>query len=298
MTSSSTSSSASDATGTFTTLIETAEVAAHLDDPNWAFIDCRFFLNHPELGEKQYLDAHIPGAVYAHLDRDLSGPIVPGATGRHPLPDVDVFVATLSKWGIDEHVQVVAYDGAGGMVAGRLWWMLNWVGHSRVAVLNGDYRAWFHEERPTRSGEESRSPRNFVAQPHPERVVTAQEVLASLNNPTMKLLDARGRDRFRGENETMDAKAGHIPGAKSAPFTENLDAHGRFLPAEELAARFNNLLGDSTVDETILYCGSGVSASHNALAMAIAGLGTPRIYSGSWSDWITDDSRPIATGDQ
>jgi thiosulfate/3-mercaptopyruvate sulfurtransferase len=282
----------------FTTLIETNDVAAHLDDPNWAFVDCRFFLNHPELGRKQYLDAHIPGAVYADLDHDLSGPVTPGATGRHPLPDVDTFAATLGRWGIDEHVQVVAYDGAGGMVAGRLWWMLNWMGHERVAVLNGDYRAWFHEGRPTRSGEETRTPRTFAPRVQAERVVNAQDVLASLNNPAVKLLDARGRDRFRGENETLDPKAGHIPGAKPAPYVENIDEKGRFLSPQELAARFDALLGDTPAEEAILYCGSGVTAAHNALAMAVAGLKMPRIYTGSWSDWITDPARPVATGDE
>lgn len=282
----------------FTTLIETNEVAAHLDDPNWGIIDCRYFLNHPELGHKQYLDAHIPGAVYADLHDDLSGPATQANAGRHPLPDPATFAAKLGSWGIDKDVQVVAYDGAGGMVAGRLWWMLNWLGHEKVAVLNGDYRAWFHEGRPTVSGEETRAPRTFTPTVHPERVVTAEQVLASLNNPTMKLLDARARDRFRGENETLDPKAGHIPGAKSAPYTENLDSHGRFLPPEQLAARFKGLLGDAAGEDAVLTCGSGVTAAHNALAMAIAGLGTPRIYSGSWSDWITDPTRPIATGDE
>jgi thiosulfate/3-mercaptopyruvate sulfurtransferase len=282
----------------YTTLVESAEVAAHLDDPNWAILDCRFFLNHPELGRKQYLDAHIPGALYVDLDHDLSGPVTPGATGRHPLPDVATFAAKVGSWGIDDAVQVVAYDGAGGMIAGRLWWMLNWVGHERVAVLNGDYRAWFHESRPTRSGEETRTRRAFAPRVLGERMVTADQVLASLNNPAIKLLDARARDRFRGENETLDAKAGHIPGAKSAPYTENLDGHGRFLPREQLQARFQHLLGDTPAEESVLYCGSGVTAAHNALAMAVAGLGAPRIYSGSWSDWITDPTRPIATGDE
>jgi thiosulfate/3-mercaptopyruvate sulfurtransferase len=289
--------SAEQRSGPYTTLIESEELAAHLGDPDWAIIDCRFFLNHPELGEKQYLDAHIPGAVYAHLDNDLSGPVTAGATGRHPLPAINLFAQKLGSWGIDDAVQVVAYDGAGGMVAGRLWWMLNWLGHDKVAVLNGDYRAWFHEKRPTTRGVEQRTPRTFIPREHPEQVVSADEVLANLNNPTMKLLDARARDRFRGENETLDAKGGHIPGAKSAPYTENVDTHGRFLPPEQLAARFESLLEGAPGEQAVLYCGSGVTAAHNALAMAVAGLGTPRIYPGSWSDWITDPTRPIATGD-
>ncbi len=283
--------------GSYTTLIETSELAVRLGDPDWAIVDCRFFLNHPELGEKQYLDAHIPGAVYAHLDHDLSGPVTPGMTGRHPLPTVEAFAATLGGWGIDDEVQVVAYDGAGGMVAGRLWWMLNWLGHERVAVLNGDFRAWFHEQRPTTRGREQRAPRSFTPRVQAERVVSADEVSANLNNPVMTLLDARARDRFRGENETLDAKAGHIPGAKPAPYAENLDGHGRFLPPAQLAARFEELLAGAPAEQAVLYCGSGVTAAHNALAMAVAGLGTPRLYPGSWSDWITDPARPIAVGD-
>ena len=284
--------------GQFTTLIETADLDAHLDDPNWAIVDCRFFLNQPELGYQQYLEAHIPGAVYAHLDHDLSSPVIRGVTGRHPLPDLDEFVAKLGAWGIDETVQVVAYDGAGGMVAGRLWWMLNWLGHDRVAVLNGDYRAWCHEERLTTSNEETRTARIFTPNIHPEWTVTADDVLASLKDPTVKLLDARARDRFRGENETLDIKAGHIPGAKPAPYAENVDEHGRFLPPEKLAARFEDLLEGASGEQAVLYCGSGVTAAHNALAMAVAGMGTPRVYPGSWSDWINDDARPIATGDE
>ncbi|MCC6454308.1 MAG: sulfurtransferase [Caldilineaceae bacterium] len=284
--------------GPYTTLIETAELAAHLDDPQWAIIDCRFSLNDTTLGRRQYLDAHIPSAVYADLDVDLSGPVTKGETGRHPLPDVNVFAAKLGSWGIDERVQVVAYDGAGGMVAGRLWWMLKWLGHEKVAVLNGDFRAWLHEERPTVSGEESRTPRTFTPRPQPERLVGASEVLAHLCDPKVSLLDARAHDRFRGENETLDAKAGHIPGAKSVPYSENLDAQGRFLSPQHLAERFQDLLGDVPAEQAVLYCGSGVSAAHNALAMAHAGLGTPRLYVGSWSDWITDPARPVATGDE
>ena len=284
--------------GPFTTLIDTADLAAHLDDPNWVIVDCRFYLNDPELGRKQYLEAHIPGAVYADLDKDLSGPVIPGETGRHPLPDVDTFAKRLGSWGIGDGVQVVAYDGAGGMVAGRLWWMLKWLGHEQVAVLNGDFRAWLHEGRPTRPGGETRASRTFMPRLQADRLVDAGEVLAHLGDPSMKLLDARARDRFRGENETLDAKAGHIPGAKPAPYSENLDTTGRFLSPEELASRFHALLGDTPAEKVVLYCGSGVSAAHNALAMAHAGLGQPRLYSGSWSDWITDPSRPIATGDE
>lgn len=279
-----------------TTVVETADLAAHLDDPQWAIVDCRFALNDPGLGRRQYAEAHIAGAVYADLDHDLSGPILPGQTGRHPLPSLEAFTDTVGRWGIDASVQVVAYDAAGGMMAGRLWWMLRQAGHDAVAVLNGDLRAWLREGRPTRAGVETRLPRVFVPAPRAGWIVTADDILARLGQPGLTLLDARARDRFRGENETLDAKGGHIPGAKSAPFGENLDAQGYFLPPDQLAARFQTLLGASPAEEVVLYCGSGVTAAHNALAMAHAGLGQPQLYAGSWSDWITDPTRPLATG--
>jgi thiosulfate/3-mercaptopyruvate sulfurtransferase len=282
----------------YTTLIETDQLAAHLGDPDWAIIDCRFALADPTLGRSQYLAGHIPGAIYADLDSDLSGPIVPGQTGRHPLPDEAEFVATVGRWGVDAGVQVVVYDSAGGMVAGRVWWMLRRLGHLRVAVLNGDWRAWQREGRPTHAGEERRPGRLFVPARRPNQTADADEVLARLGDPTLTLLDARARDRFRGENETLDAKGGHIPGAKPAPYTENLDAQGYFLRTDALAARWRELLGTTPSEEVILYCGSGVSAAHNALALVHAGFAQPRLYPGSWSEWITDPARPVATGDE
>lgn len=285
----------------FTTLISTEELAHYLGHPNWAVLDCRFVLADPTAGRAKYLQSHIAGALYADLERDLSGPVIAGQTGRHPLPALEDFVATLSRWGIDEQVQVVAYDDAGGMFAGRLWWMLRYVGHQAVAVLDGDWRAWQREGWPVASGEETRPPRRFVPRVRTEMVVEAREIASRLGAPGLALLDARGRDRFRGENETMDPKAGHIPGARSAPFAENLDSEGYFRPAEELRGRFTEILdsvpGYTPKDEVILYCGSGVTAAHNALAMVHAGLREPRLYVGSWSDWITDPARPIATGD-
>lgn len=283
---------------TYTTLISTTDLAAHLDDPNWAVVDCRFKLTDKVAGRQSYLAGHIPGAVYAHLDDDLSGPIIPGATGRHPLPTVIEFVERLSNWGIDEQTQVVAYDDAAGMVAGRLWWMLRWVGHEAVAVLDGGWQAWQSEGRPTASGVESRSPRRFTPHVQPQMPVQVEEVIANLHNPAVKLLDARAADRYRGENETIDPKAGHIPGAISAPYAANLGADGRFLPVEALRARFQRLLGETPPEQTVLYCGSGVSAAHNLLAMTHAGLDGARLYIGSWSEWSADPARPIATGDQ
>lgn len=280
----------------FTTLISPAEVAAHLDDPDWAIVDCRFALADPAKGRRDYLAAHIPGAVYAHLDEDLSAPIIPGQSGRHPLPAIDDFAAKLSQWGIDDRTQVVVYDDNSGFIAGRLWWMLRWLGHDAAALLDGDWRLWLAEERPTRAGVETRAPRTFVARPRPHLLATADEITAKLGDPALHLFDVRMAERYRGENETIDPVAGHIPGAVNAPYTLNLDADGRFLAANELRERYEALLGDAPVHEAIFYCGSGVSAVHDLLALEIAGLGMGRLYAGSWSEWIADPARPVATG--
>jgi thiosulfate/3-mercaptopyruvate sulfurtransferase len=277
----------------FKTLITPEELAPHLDDPEWAVVDARFSLADHDSGERSYLAAHIPGAVYAHLDRDLASPQLPRKTGRHPLPPVDSFALTLSLWGIDNSTQVVVYDDNSGVFAGRLWWMLRWLGHDAAAVLDGDWRRWQRENRPVRSGVEMRPPRTFVSHVHPELVVTAEEIEARLGDPTLRLFDARAADRFRGENETLDPVGGHIPGAQSAPYAENLAVDGSMLPPEALQARFGQLLGETPAAEAIFYCGSGVSVAHDVLAMEHAGLGLPRVYVGSWSDWISTGQRPV-----
>lgn len=283
-------------TSTYTTLLGTEMLAAHLDDPDWAVIDCRFALADVGKGRRDYLAAHIPGALYAHLDEDLSAPTTPGRTGRHPLPAPEDFARTLAHWGVDVQVQVVAYDDAGGMIAGRVWWMLRWLGHNAVAVLDGDWRAWVAEGRPTRSGQETRPPRRFVAALQPWLTIDTAEVAARLHDPTLRLFDARSADRYRGENETIDPRAGHIPGAHSAPFTANLTADGHFLPAatlrDEWQARFDATHGA----EAAVYCGSGVSAAHHVLACAHAGLALPRLYVGSWSEWSAAPDRPGVVG--
>ncbi len=284
-------------TMSYTIILSIAELVAHLDDPNWAIVDCRFSLADAEKGRLDYQHAHIPGAIYAHLDQDLSGSIIPGRTGRHPLPDVEHFAALLSAWGVDNQTQVVAYDDAGGVYAGRLWWMLRWLGHDAVALLDGDWRAWQRAGLPVVSGVETRSPRQFVPAVRPLLRVDAQEVLANLHHPSVKLIDARAADRFRGENETVDSRAGHIPGALSAFYGANLGEDGYFLPAEHLRDRFHGLLQETAPDHCVFYCGSGVSAIHNLVAMEIAGLSGARLYVGSWSEWITDPARPIATGE-
>jgi thiosulfate/3-mercaptopyruvate sulfurtransferase len=284
----------------YQTLITAAELAPSLPAPDWAIVDCRFALNEPERGRQAYLQAHIPGAIYAHLNEDLSGEIVPGKTGRHPLPTPETFARTLSTWGIDEHIQVVAYDSRDGtMAAARLWWMLRWMGHDAVAVLDGGWQQWQQAGYPVANGMERREPRTFTPKVRGALVVTADDLLARLHDdPASRVVDVRSAERYRGEQEPIDPIAGHVPGAINAPYAETLDADGRFLQPEVLRARFQQLLGSTPSEQTTFYCGSGVTAAHAALAFAQAGLGNGRLYAGSWSDWITDPTRPIAKGER
>ena len=281
----------------YTKLISTAELARHLTDPNWAIVDCRFSLNDATRGRRDYQRAHISGAVYGHLDEDLSGSVIRGKTGRHPLPEVDAIAQTFSDWGIDATVQVVAYDDLGGaLAAARLWWLLRWLGHDAVAVLDGGWPRWHAEGRPVHSGYETRARRVFVPDPRLTMLVTTDDVLASLHEPNFRLFDARTADRYRGENETIDPVAGHIPGARSAPYPDNLGPDGLFLSPENLRVRYAALLGDVPPDHAAFYCGSGVTAAQDVLAMTHAGLVGSRLYAGSWSEWIADPTRPIKTG--
>lgn len=283
----------------YTTLISTGDLSLHLDDPNWAIIDCRFKLNDLEYGRRAYEQAHIAGAVYADLNQDLSGEIIPGKTGRHPLPPPEVTAQRFGSRGIDEQTQVVAYDDAGGaLAAARLWWMLRWLGHDQASVLDGGWQKWQQEGRPVRSGVERRPPRRFVPRVRPELVVDASDVLHALGNPSFRLFDVRSAERYRGESEPIDPVAGHIPGAICAPYPENLDPNGQFKSPEELRAKYQALLGDHFAQQSAFYCGSGGTAPHSVLAMLHAGLGEAKLYAGSWSDWILDPQRPIRTGSE
>lgn len=278
---------------TYTTLISTTELAFHLSDPNWAIFDCRFSLADHERGRRDYLQEHIPGAIYAHPNEDLSGSIVPGVTGRHPLPTLDSVTLKFSEWGIDDRVQVIVYDDSGGAIAARLWWMLRWLGHDGVAVLDGGWPKWQKEGRVIREGLAIRGSRKFIPHPRPELVLSTAEIESQLSNAKYRLLDSRTADRYRGENETIDPIAGHIPGAISAPYPDNLNPDGTFRSIEELRLRFTVLLRGTPVNQTAFYCGSGVTAAHNVLALKYAGLGDAKLYAGSWSEWITDPHRPI-----
>lgn len=281
----------------YTTLISTETLAAHLGEPHWRIVDCRFALTNTEQGRHDYQDSHIRGAIYAHLDEDLSGPIIRGQTSRHPLPEVESFVETLSRWGIDASVQVVAYDNSGGAMAARLWWMLRWLGHEAVAVLDGGWSKWQAEGRPVTGGTELAEARKFIPRLRADLLFEVKDVLQALGDPTCHLFDARGADRYRGENETLDPVAGHIPGAISLPYAGNLGEDGTFRPVKELRSRFEAVMGEVSAERTVFYCGSGVTAAHNALALAHAGLGEAKVYAGSWSEWITDPERPVASGE-
>jgi len=276
------------------TIISVAELAIHLDDPDWVIVDGRFKLADPDQGQKDYAAAHIPGAVYAHLDHDLSGPIIKGVTGRHPLPSIEKATEVFSRLGIGAGVQVVAYDDmSGALAAGRVWWLLRWLGHDAVAILDGGWQAWVNHGYAVRGGVETRSGCGFIPHPREGLIVTAGEVDKMRMDPESRVLDARAADRFRGENETIDPVPGHIPGAISAPYMENLNPDGTFKDKASLAARYNQLLGNTPVNHVVCYCGSGITATHDILAMVVAGLGEPRLYAGSYSEWITDPKRPV-----
>jgi thiosulfate/3-mercaptopyruvate sulfurtransferase len=279
----------------YTTLIETAELAAALADPRCAILDCRFDLAQPQWGAREYAAGHIPHAQYADLDRDLAGAVHAG-TGRHPLPDLPEWLRTLNRWGIDAGVQVVAYDQGNGAYAARLWGLLRWVGHRNVAVLNGGYAAWLAAGLPISSAVDGRPAAHFTPRASVLGTLDAEEIEHSLAQEEILLVDARGADRFAGENEKIDPVAGHIPGAVNAPFVANLDPQGRFLPAAALRSRWQQVLGTRAASELVSMCGSGVTACHNLLALEIAGLPGARLYPGSWSEWIRDPRHPVARG--
>ncbi len=278
---------------TISTLIGTEALEKRLGHTDWVIVDCRFALADPDLGHKQYNLGHIPGAVYAHLDHDLSGPLIAGVTGRHPLPDPVDISQTLSAWGIDQRVQVVAYDDSGGMIAARLWWMLQWLGHRAAAVLDGGWAAWIQEERPVDTLVPAPIPRQFEGQPDENLLSSAENILRRLQEPDLLLIDARGLERYSGREEPIDALAGRIPGAKNLPHTDVLGNDGKFRSPRALKEKFGGLLAGVDPREAIFYCGSGVSAARDLLAMTVAGLPMGKLYAGSWSHWITDPSRPM-----
>jgi thiosulfate/3-mercaptopyruvate sulfurtransferase len=275
----------------FRTLVSSADLAARLDEANWVICDCRHDLLDLQAGRRAYAQAHIAGAHFLHIDEDLSGTKT-GLNGRHPLPEADALAARLSALGIDQESQVVAYDAHGGMFAARLWWLLRWLGHEAVAVLDGGILKWIAEGRPLTASAAFAQQKQFERAPG-VLPVNATFVLTHLDGHGMRLIDARAADRFAGQNETLDPVGGHIPGALNRFFKLNLDESGCFKPADRLREEFTALLGKTKPKEVVHQCGSGVTACHNLLAMEHAGLSGSRLYPGSWSEWCADPGRPV-----
>ncbi len=278
-------------------LVETETLAAHIGDPGWVVFDCRFTLTEPAAGAARYAEGHIPGARYLHLDRDLSSPITPD-TGRHPLPDPAAFADMLGRAGVDGDTQIVGYDDSGGTYAARLWWLARWLGHSKVAVLNGGWQQWLKEERAVSREPPSAMPKRF---PY-ERVeeggwLTSADILELVRGRKRgRLVDVRGATRFRGEEEPIDPVAGHVPGAVNLPFASSVAEDGRFKCPAVLRQQLEQALGGMRPEQAVFMCGSGVTACHGLLAMEVAGLKGARLYAGSWSEWIRDPARPVAAG--
>lgn len=276
----------------YTTLISPEELHARLSDPNWVIVDCRFELADTDWGRRQYAAGHIPGALYAHLDEDLSGPPVTDS-GRHPLPTPAALTTLFGRMGIDEGKQVVVYDAGNGAYAARLWWMLQYMGHEATAVLDGGWAAWQAAGLPVSAEIPKPEQAIFTGAPRAGWLVQMADV------PEVALLvDSRGPARYRGEIEPIDKKAGHIPGAVNYFYEENWGADGRYLTPDPLRAKFQTLLGEASPEEVVFYCGSGVSACVNVLAMAHSGVGYGRLYVGSWSEWSGYPENPVAVGEE
>lgn len=276
----------------FTTLVDPATLIAHLDDPGWVVVDCRHALGDFQAGRRLYEQGHIPGAFFADVERDLAGAHT-GSNGRHPLPDPQAFAAYLRGIGVSDQTQIVAYDAGSDMFAARLWFLSRWIGHEGCAVLDGGITRWIADGNRLATEPPQGRRGSLEAHVRDELVVDASYVLEHLHDERTRIVDARGADRFAGHNETVDPVAGHIPGARNRPFKENFTADGRFKSAAELRTGFAPL-GDGRA--IVHQCGSGVSGAVNLLSMEIAGIAGSRLYAGSWSEWIADPSRPIATG--
>lgn len=276
----------------FTTLVSVEVAQRHRADPDWAIIDCRTDLTDTAWGERVYRQGHIPGAVHADLEADLSAPRT-GRNGRHPLPGPEALADVFSRWGITEHVQVVAYDDGLDFFAARLWWSLHYMGHAAAAVLDGGYAAWQTAGLPVATGDEQRAPRTFQPRPDPSRTVDVSKLLTY-----PRLLDARQPERYRGEIEPLDRVPGHIPGARNYEWRQSFGADGRMLSPDALRDKLELALDGVPPSKAVAYCGSGVSACSVLLALSVAGLEGARLYPGSWSEWCSDPARPIATGDE
>ena len=275
-----------------TTLISTDVLAEHLVSPSWLIADCRYSLNDESWGRAQYETAHIPGAVFIDVAHDLAGRRT-GTNGRHPLPSVEDMTATFGRLGIADDVQVIAYDQEAGAFASRLWWMLRYLGHDAVAVLDGSFAKWTREGRPVRGGVETRRSRTFTPRPRKEMRVTVDETLAHLGDPSVLLIDARSPARYAGKPDPLDTIYGHIPGAQNRYYRDNVTDAGTMRSGGELRTDFEKVLAGNPASHAVMYCGSGITACHNLLAMEHAGLRGARLFAGSWSEWESDPNRPV-----
>ena len=277
----------------YDTTVTAEELTAVLDNPNLVIFDCRFNLSDTEAGRKAYREGHLPGSHYAHLDEDLSGEIMPGITGRHPLPEKEQFAKKLRSWGLNNGDQVIIYDQSHGGIAARLWWMLQWLGHQEAAVLEGGWQRWMELQLPISQVIPAPSDGDFAIRSSEWQVVSASELEEKIANQVTRLVDARAAARYQGKDEPIDPVAGHIEGAISRPFLENLSEQGIFKSEKQLSSEWDQLLSDQNISEIICYCGSGVTACHNLLAMHKAGHPPGILYPGSWSEWIHDPKRPM-----
>ncbi|TBU93420.1 sulfurtransferase [Phytopseudomonas dryadis] len=280
-------------------LITAPRLAERLQRPGLLILDCRTSLEDPAYGRRSYAEGHIPGARFASLDEDFSGPVTKGVSGRHPLPDAGRLGQRLREWGLDTDSEVVLYDDGPGAYAARAWWLLAWLGkRDGVYLLDGGLKAWREADLALSPVEPPAArPGNFQERADDSLVIDARQLQQRLDTPDLTLLDARALPRFRGEVEPLDPVAGHIPGAHCAAFTDNLDSSGRFLPAAQLRQRFAAYLQQRPASELVAYCGSGVTACHNLFALSLAGYPLAPLYAGSWSEWVTDPERPVASGD-
>jgi thiosulfate/3-mercaptopyruvate sulfurtransferase len=275
-----------------TTLISTDVLTEHLEDPSWLIADCRYNLNDETWGRAQYEAAHIPGAVFVDVAHDLAGRRT-GANGRHPLPPIEDMAAMFGRLGISDDIQVIAYDQEAGAFASRLWWMLRYLGHDAVAVVDGGFAKWTREGRRVRNGVETLRPSRFTPRPRHEMRVTVDETLAHLGDPSVLLIDARSPDRYAGKPDPLDTIYGHVPGARNRYYRHNVTDAGTMRSSRELRADFEQVLAGTPASEVVMYCGSGITACHNLLAMEHSGLRGARLFAGSWSEWESDPNRPV-----
>jgi len=281
----------------YRSIISADVVQQHVNNPQWRIVDCRFNLKNPDEGLALYQMEHIPNAVYAHLDHDLSSPVTANS-GRHPLPDVEHFKQKLGQWGINRDTQVVVYDDAAGSYATRLWWMLRWLGHDSVAALDGGFSSWKQQGLPVTADIPPVRSTTYIGEPKLDMLVDSDMLQQKLGQSQTLLIDVRDPNRFQGLEEPIDKVAGHIPGAINIPWKNNIAENGLYLPKAQLYDHYIKVLRDTPIDNTVFMCGSGVTACHSLLALEYVGIQGAKLYPGSWSAWISDPDRPIETSSQ